>query len=179
MATYIGTKYGDNAAQEWTSKKCTVIPKPTYSKAILDRHAERVQATRDQVNLKLSRVQQESQAVDNEIKQAPIDCKLMTEKQDIVNQILRCEIELKDEVEMKLMDDKKMTHNNTWQSHCKVMGGLKKSHSKIYSLLLGQCTQVLIDKMKQDVDWVTISDLFDPIALFKLIEKYFLKQSDN
>jgi hypothetical protein len=30
------------------------------------------------------------------------DCKLMTEKQDIVDQILRCEIELKDEVEMKL-----------------------------------------------------------------------------
>jgi hypothetical protein len=33
--------------------------------------------------------------------------------------------------------------------------------------------------MKQDVDWVTIGDLFDPIALFKLIEKFVLKQSDN
>ncbi len=80
---------------------------------------------------------------------------------------------------MKLTDDKKMAHNNAWQSHCKVTAGLKKSRSKIYSLLLGQCTQVLTDKMKQDVDWVTISDLFDPIALFKLIEKFVLKQSDN
>jgi hypothetical protein len=33
--------------------------------------------------------------------------------------------------------------------------------------------------MKQDVDWVMISDLFDPIALFKLIKKLSLKQSDN
>ncbi len=33
--------------------------------------------------------------------------------------------------------------------------------------------------MKQDVDWGTISDSFDPIALFKLIEKFVLKQSDN
>jgi hypothetical protein len=33
--------------------------------------------------------------------------------------------------------------------------------------------------MKQDVDWGTIIDLFDPIALFKLIEKFVLKQSDN
>ncbi len=33
--------------------------------------------------------------------------------------------------------------------------------------------------MKQDVDWVMISDLFDPIALFKLIKKFVLKQSDN
>ncbi len=169
MATYIGTKYGDDAAQEWTSKKCTVLPKPTYSKAILDRHAERVQATRDQVNLKLSSLQQESLAIDNEIKQAPTDCKLMTEKQDIVDQILHCEIELKDEVEMKLTDD----------NHLKVIAGLKKSRGKIYSLLLGQCTQVLINKMKQDVDWVTISDFFNPIALFKLIEKFVLKQSNN
>ena len=103
----------------------------------------------------------------------------MTEKQDIVDQILHCEIELKDEVKMKLTDDEKMPHNNAWQSHCKVTDGLKKSCGKIYSLLLGQCTQVLINKMKQDLDWGTISDLFHPIALFKLIEKFVLKQSDN
>jgi hypothetical protein len=76
----------------------------------------------------------------------------MTEKQDSVDQILHCEIKLKDEVEMKLTDDKKMAHNNVWQSHSKVTAGLKKSRGKIYSRLLGQCTQVLIDKMKQDVD---------------------------
>jgi hypothetical protein len=103
----------------------------------------------------------------------------MTEKQDIVDQILRCEIELKDEVKMKLTDDEKMAHSNAWRSHHKVTDGLKKSCGKIYSLLLGQCTQVLIDKIKQDVDWVTISDSFDPIALFKLIKKFVLKQSDN
>ncbi len=50
MATYIGTKFGDDAAQEWTSKKCAIIPEPAYSEAILDRHAERVKATKDRVN---------------------------------------------------------------------------------------------------------------------------------
>ena len=45
--------------------------------------------------------------------------------------------------------------------------------------MLGQCTQVLVDKMKQDTDWVTISESFDPTLLFKLIEKFVLKQSDN
>jgi hypothetical protein len=33
--------------------------------------------------------------------------------------------------------------------------------------------------MKQDVDWVMISESFDPILLLKLIEKFFLKQSNN
>jgi hypothetical protein len=57
-----------------------------------------------------------------------------------------------------------MAHNNAWQSHCKVTDSLMKSRDKIYSLLLGQCTEVLINKMKQDVDWGVISDLFVPIA---------------
>ena len=163
MATYIGTKYSDDAAQEWTSEKRAILPKPAYSKAILDRHAERVKAAKNRVNLKLSSLQQESLAIDKEIKVAPTDCKLMTEKRDIVDivdQILCCEIERKDEVKMKLADDEKMAHINAWQSHCEVTDGLKKS----------QCTQVLLDKMKQDVDWGTISDSFDPISLFKLIE---------
>ncbi len=34
MATYIGTKYGDDGAQEWTSKKRIVLVEPTYSSAI-------------------------------------------------------------------------------------------------------------------------------------------------
>jgi hypothetical protein len=31
MATYIGTKFGDDAAQEWVSNKKTIMPEPTYS----------------------------------------------------------------------------------------------------------------------------------------------------
>jgi hypothetical protein len=106
MATYIGTKYGDNAAQEWTSNKCTILLESAYSQAILNRHAKRVKATRDCVNLKLNSLQLESTAIDTEIILAPKDCKLMTEKCEINDQILCCEIKLMDEVKIKLMEDK-------------------------------------------------------------------------
>lgn len=53
MATYIGTKFGDEAAQEWTSGKKIVLTKPAYSKVILDRHAARVKATQERIELKL------------------------------------------------------------------------------------------------------------------------------
>jgi hypothetical protein len=33
--------------------------------------------------------------------------------------------------------------------------------------------------MKQDTTWVMVSKSCDPILLFKLIEKFTLKQSDN
>jgi hypothetical protein len=80
---------------------------------------------------------------------------------------------------MKLTKDKKIAHANTWRTHRETTESLKKSRGKVYSLLLGQCTQVLVNKMKQDVDWVMISKLFDPILLFKLNEKIVPKQSDN
>ncbi len=65
---------------------------------------------------------------------------------------------------MELTEDEKILHSNTWRTHHEITDGLKKSHGKICSLLLGRCTQVLIDKMKQDTDWGMFSDLFDPIA---------------
>jgi hypothetical protein len=73
------------------------------------------------------------------------------------------------------MDDEWTAHSNVWRTHPETTESLKKSRGKIYSLLLGQCTQVLVDKMKQDTDWVSISDSFDPHLLFRIIEKFVLK----
>ncbi len=88
MATYIETKFGDNAAQEWTSKKQIALTEPAYSQSILDRHGERVKATKDQITLKLASLRAERKVIDDEIKASPTDCKLMTEKQEIEDQIL-------------------------------------------------------------------------------------------
>ena len=69
---------------------------------------------------------------------------------EVDDQIAKCKIELSDEVEMKLTEDEKIAHSNAWRTHREASESLKKSRGKIYSLLLGQCTQVLIDKMKQE-----------------------------
>ena len=39
MATYIGTKFGDDAAQEWVSNKKNILPEPTYLLPIHPRQA--------------------------------------------------------------------------------------------------------------------------------------------
>ncbi len=53
MATDIGTKYSNEAAQEWTSKKKITLSKPAYSQAIWDRHVARVKVTRERTELRL------------------------------------------------------------------------------------------------------------------------------
>ena len=49
-------------------------------------------------------------------------------------------------------------------------------------LIIGQCTQALKDKLKEDVDWQAISDGYDSIRLMALIEKYvyvLVKQTES
>ncbi len=67
MARYIGAKYGDGAAQEWTSEKRIVLVKPTYSSAIETRHTERVRATREQPNQKMTSLTAERNEILKEI----------------------------------------------------------------------------------------------------------------
>ncbi len=179
MATYIGTKYGNEAAQEWTNGKKIVLLEPAYLQAILVRHAKRVKATRERIELRLKSLRAEKTAIKAEIISAPTNCGLLKELREVDDQFAKGDIKLKDEVKMKLTNNEKTAHSNAWHSHCELSDSLKKSRGKIYSLLLGQCTQVLVDKMKQDTDWVKISGLFDPTLLFKLIKKFVLKQSDN
>jgi hypothetical protein len=46
-------------------------------------------------------------------------------------------------------------------------------------LMIGQCTQALKDKLKEDATWKTILDLYDSIGFLTLIEKYVLKQTES
>jgi len=79
MATYIGTKYGNEAAQEWTSRKKITLSEPVYSQAIRDRHAARVKATRERIELRLKSLRAEKTAIEAEINQAPTNRGLLKE----------------------------------------------------------------------------------------------------
>ncbi len=95
IATYIGTKFGDDAAQEWVSNKKTIMPEPTYSQAILTRHSQRVKATKDRIELKLKGLVAEKAAIEVEI-QVASSCTLLRELREVDDQIAKCNIELDD-----------------------------------------------------------------------------------
>jgi hypothetical protein len=52
---------------------------------------------------------------------------------------------------------------------------LETNRGQAYSLILGQCTQLLQDKMKQDASWTTVSASHDPLELYRLIKRVVLK----
>ncbi len=117
--------------------------------AILDRHAARVKATKERIELKLKGLKSEKMAIEAEI-QVASSRTLLRELREVDDQIAKCNIELTDKVEMNLTKDEKISHSNAWRTHRETTESLKKSRGKVYSRLIGQCIQVLIDKMKQD-----------------------------
>jgi hypothetical protein len=82
-------------------------------------------------------------------------------------------------VEVKTTADETMTFNNAWWTYHERTDHLVRSRGKVYSLVLGQCTTVLLNKMKQDTDWQADSESYVPLKLLKLIEKFILKQSNS
>jgi hypothetical protein len=140
MATYIGTKFGDEAAQELISSKRITAPEPAHSQAILDRHAARVRATKDRIELKLRGLRAKKLAIEAKIQVAPTDHGLLKEMREVDDQIAKGEIEPANEVKMKLTEDKKIAHANAWRTHRETTESLKKSRGEVYSLLLGRCT---------------------------------------
>ncbi len=56
---------------------------------------------------------------------------------------------------------------------------LETHQGQAYSLILGQCTQLLQDKMKQDASWTTVSASYNPLELYRLIKWVVLKQTED
>ena len=51
--------------------------------------------------------------------------------------------------------------------------------SWLLGVFIGQCTQMLQDKLKLDLTWETVSKSYDPLQLYSLIEKTILKQLED
>ncbi len=117
MATYIGTKFGDDAAQEWISSKKIVLQEPTHSQPIKDRHEARVKATKDRIQLKLRGLRAEKEAILVDLEENPSSRSILKEMREVEDQLAQAEIELTDQVDMKYTEDEKIALANAWRSH--------------------------------------------------------------
>jgi hypothetical protein len=165
---YIGNTYGDDACQEWLTEKQLVLLEPTYSDAALARHTIRAQAVTARVT---KMVQKQLDVIEAKLLLIPADLNLLKSQMEVDNKLKLAKFELTDVDEVKTTADESMAFNNAWRTYCERTDCLVRSRGKVYSLVLGQCTTVLLNKMKQDADWQAVSDSYNPLRLLKLIEK--------
>ena len=73
-----------------------------------------------------------------------------------------------------MLESNKTSYGNEWRTYQEQNYNLEKHKVQAYSLLLGQCTQLLQDKMKQDTSWNDTITSYNQLTLLQLIEKTIL-----
>ena len=82
-------------------------------------------------------------------------------------------------MEIKLYGDEETYHHRKWRTYRDINARIDKHTGQVFSMIMGQCTQQLLNKMKQDKSWTTVSTYYDPLALLDLIEKTVMSQSQD
>ena len=78
------------------------------------------------------------------------------------------------------MTDLEKTHSrNEWHAYRERNSQLAKHRGQGFSLIIGKCTQLLQDKMNQDTEWNVVRTFYDPLTLYRLIEKTVLDQTED
>jgi hypothetical protein len=82
------------------------------------------------------------------------------------------------EVPIVLNDSQKTQFSNEWSTYRERTANLIKHRGQTFSLIQRQCTQLLQDKMKQYMDWAVVSTSYDPLTLYRLIERTILAHTE-
>jgi hypothetical protein len=178
LVQYVGTNYGQDISNELQNKITATLVEPVHTTDVLTRHGVRQQMIRNgQTNIQQARRAQEA------ILQTSVTSGLEPDAAMKVavlqNEIAQGEFEADMDVPVVLTDSEKTQFNNEWRTYRERNANLMKHRGQAFSLIQGQCTQMLQDKMKQDTDWNTVSTSYDPLTLYRLIEKTVLAQTED
>ena len=178
LVQYVGTNYGQDVSNELQNKITVILPEPTYTAAIMTRHAAReAMIRRGQRNLQTARRAQEF--VLQAAVEAAVDPTAPMQLAMLQNAIAEADFAAAEEVPVELTDSEKTLNSNEWRTYRERSANLAKNRGQAFSLILGQCTQLLQDKMKQDTDWDVVSTSYDPLLLYRLIERTILAQTED
>ncbi len=174
---HVGTIYGHNISNELLNKKTVHIPKPEYTLDVLAKYKDRLLRNQtQQEQLQIARLAQQNAltiAVSAGDTNAPM--KLAILKNEIEEATYLEMVELP----IKMSEIEKTHYDNKWRTYCKWTSRLEKQRRQAFAMIRGQCMQVLLDKMKHDLDWTSTSKSYDPLTLLRLIKKTNLAQTKD
>ncbi len=125
-----------------------MLLEPTYPDAVLTRHTICAQSVTARVTKMVTSLQKQLDVIEAKLLLMPTDLNLLKSQMEVDNKLELANFELTDVVEVKTTADESMAFNNAWRTYRERTDHLVRSRGKLYSLVLGQCTTVLLDKMK-------------------------------
>ena len=178
LVQYVGITYGQDISNELQNKKTVTVPEPSHTQAVLIRHAARELMVRGGQS-RIQSARRAQQAILQEAAEEGTDPTVPMSLAILENEIAEGDFEAQEDVPIVLTDSEKTQHSNEWRTYRERNANLLKHRGQAFSLILGQCTQLLQDRMKQDNDWGTASTSYDPLTLINLISKTVLGQTED
>jgi hypothetical protein len=156
LAQYVGTNYGQDISNELQNKITVIIVEHVHTNAVLLKHSLRETMIRNsQMNIQRARKAQET--ILEAAVQGGFDMEAPMKLDLLQNEIAQGGISANVEVPIVLTDSQKTQFSNEWLTYRKRNANMIKHRGQSFSLIQGQCTQLLQDKMKQDTDWAVVS----------------------
>ena len=116
LVQYVGTNYGQDVSNELQNKITVILPEPTYTAAILTRHAAReAMIRRGQRNLQTARRAQEF--VLQAAVEAAVDPTAPMQLAMLQNAIAEADFAAAEEVPVELTDSEKTLNSNEWRTY--------------------------------------------------------------
>jgi len=134
------------------SEKQLVLLEPTYPPGILTRQEVRARAISARVTKMITNLEKQLQVIKTGLASDPNELNLLRNQMEVENKLELARFELNNVVEVKTTAEEAMAFSNSWRTYRERTDRLVCSRGKVYSLVLGQCTTVLLNKMKQDSD---------------------------
>jgi hypothetical protein len=155
-----------------------ILVEPVHTDDVLLKHSLRETMIRNgQMNIQRARKSQETileaavlTGLDME---APMKLTLLQ------NKIAQGGFSANIEFSIVLNDSHNPQFSNEWRTYRERTDNLIKHQRHAFSLIQGQCTQLLQDKMKQDMDWAVVSTSYDPLTLYCLIERTIVAHTED
>jgi hypothetical protein len=82
------------------------------------------------------------------------------------NEIAEGNYKQNNEVPIEMSDSEKTQYGSDWRTYRERNALLMKHRGQAFSLILGQCTQLLQDRMKQDTNLNAASTSYNPLELY-------------
>jgi len=180
VVDYAGTLYGADIRSTLYNKKHVVITAPAHTPEVLAEHAIKEAAHKKSLQILLNGqlilegmlkdIVKAGKNPDAPVKLAKLQNEIQLTRHGLANPSLEMILDQQDNQEFAYRTKAYNTRTKE----------LKENNGKVFSLILGQCTQLLKkDQMKHDPGWTKLNTDQDPLELYKLIEKTVISQSGD
>jgi hypothetical protein len=186
IAQYIGSQYRGDIMRELETKTEFVVPAPIFPHTATARQPAYKAMVRAKLNNNLATLMRRKARAEVQLgmlTNMPDDSQERAVLEDTINEIesniVKHEYELLAPVKVPLDEMEKAEWRTTEKQQAEHANKHELNRQKAFAIILGQCTQRLQDKMKDDAQWEHVNKNHKPLELYALIERVVLRQTGD